>query len=216
QLFGVTSIMGGKHYIYVFGHNNAGNSLVGPYDAGQAIHNALTSGNNATISHMWGDAMWVNIPLLVPGHTWLETDVTIHLRVAKPYSVNYGANWSNGTPQNHNWPMYSLSTSGLEVDTNNADAAKDALNLINIVPNPYYAYSSYESDRLHNDVRLINLPPVCNISIFTLSGTLVRVINKEGPLTYIDWNLLNQYGVPISSGLYVIHIAVPGVGEKTL
>ncbi len=162
------------------------------------------------------------MPLLVKGHQLLETDVTIRLRVAKPYLADWGAysasppNWKNSNPSNNNNPMYSFSTNGLEVDTNNATAAKSALDLINIVPNPYYAYSSYESDQISTKARITNLPPVCTISIFSLNGTLINVINKEGPLTYVDWNLQNQYNVPIASGMYIIHIAVPNVGEKTL
>lgn len=216
QLDGVTSVFGGKHYIYIFGHNGAGNSVVPAYDAGRVMDSMLATKSAINLAKVYGDAMWVGIPLLAPGHSLLETDVTIHLRVAKPYANDWGANWRNSAPSNNNLPMYSFGTDGIAVDTNQIAQAKSALNLINIVPNPYYAYSSYESDRLDTRVRITNLPPTCTITIFTLNGTLVKVINKENPLTYLDWNLQNQYNVPIASGMYIIHIAVPGVGEKTL
>lgn len=216
QFFGISSIMGGKHYIYVFGHNAAAFSVVPPYDGGDTLYHVLKRNVVAQVAHMWSDAMWVNIPLLVTGHNLLETDVTIHLRVAKPYAVNWGAKWSSPSPDNGNFPMYSFGTNGLEVETNVDSTAKDALRLINIVPNPYYAYSSYESDKIDTRVRITNLPPVCTISIFTLNGTLVNVINKEGPLTYIDWNLENSFNVPIASGMYIINVNVPNVGSKTL
>jgi hypothetical protein len=216
QLFGLQSVFGGKHYIYVFGHNGAANSVVPTYDNGQTLVTLIGTKIGVNLSKVFGDCMWVNIPMLKQGHTWLETDVTIRLRVQKRYDTGWGAKWYSATPQNHNFPMYSFGTDALAVDTSNADAAKSALDLINVVPNPYYGYSSYESDRLDTRARITNLPPVCTISIFTLNGTLVKVINKESAVTYVDWNLQNQYNVPIASGMYLIHVNVPGVGERTL
>ncbi len=217
--FGIESIFGGKHYIYVFGHTGIAPGAVPIYDGGDSILHMLNAGNKTGV---FADAMWVGIPLLAPKHNLLECDVTIRLRVAKPYLSNWGTStnshtlWKNNSPVNDNYPMYSFSTDGLEVETNNTTVAKNELDSISIVPNPYYAYSYYESDRIDTRVRITNLPPLCTISIFTLSGSLVNVINKEGPLTYIDWNLQNQYNVPVASGLYLIHVYVPNVGEKTL
>ncbi|MBL6594917.1 MAG: hypothetical protein ISQ99_05560, partial [Flavobacteriales bacterium] len=34
--------------------------------------------------------------------------------------------------------------------------------------------------------------------------------------TSIDWDLKNFAGIPIASGVYLIHINVPGVCEKVL
>ena len=35
-------------------------------------------------------------------------------------------------------------------------------------------------------------------------------------MTSIDWDLKNTFGIPVSSGLYVIHVDAKGVGEKVL
>ena len=108
-----------------------------------------------------------------------------------------------------------------------------ALNIINVVPNPYYSYSTYEQNRVDNRVRITNLPNKCKIKIFTLNGTLIRTFDRDVTgqedlyltstdfvhskrLSYQDWDLKNQSGIIVSSGLYVIHIDVPGVGEKIL
>lgn len=251
--FGQTSIFGGKHYIYVFGHNNniaysgRNNVSIPAYDADLTIHslyfhevlnpNAIAPGQTWWKERLLNDVMWVNIPLLNAGHQLLECDATVRLRVEKPYDTSYGetylneqytkgtntyvdghvgSTWRNPHPVNKNFPMYSFTTNGLQVTTNNNSAAKNALSLINIVPNPYYAYSGYESNALDTRVRITNLPPVCTISIFTLSGTLITVIQKDDPSTYTDWTLMNQYNVPIASGLYLVHVAVPNVGEVTL
>lgn len=97
-------LFGGKHYIYVFGHNGdkayaadplMGNGLkdVPVYDKGEAIHNLLSASLNATSTsssdaykrEVYADAMWVNVPLLNQGFNLFDTDVKIHLRVSKKY-----------------------------------------------------------------------------------------------------------------------------------
>ena len=45
-----------------------------------------------------------------------------------------------------------------------------------------------------------------DIFIFSVSGTLVRTLQKDDNLSSIDWDLKNDFNIPISSGLYVIHI----------
>ena len=242
--FNETSVFGGKHYIYVFGHDYylvAGKNVSIPaYDSGKKIHSLYfheVLNASATPSEAWwkyrilNDVMWVNIPILNRGHQLLECDATVKLRMQTPYDTSYGetflnsgascnthvgSTWRNPNPSNNNFPMYSFTTSGLQASTSDNTAAKNALSLINIVPNPYYAYSGYESTALDTRVRITNLPPVCTISIFTLSGTLITVIQKNSPQTYTDWTLMNQYNVPIASGLYLVNVVVPNVGEVTL
>lgn len=114
-------------------------------------------------------------------------------------------------------PLYEFSLDGLAPITNIPSVAEDALDLIDIVPNPYYAYSQYETSKLDNRVRIINLPERCEIDIYTLNGILVRQFTKDDPsVASIDWDLKNQVQIPISSGVYIVHIDVPGVGEKVL
>ena len=45
---------------------------------------------------------------------------------------------------------------------------------------------------------------------------LIRKLTKDSPITSLDWDLKNQAGIPIASGLYIVHVDVPGVGEKIL
>ena len=44
----------------------------------------------------------------------------------------------------------------------------------------------------------------------------LRTIKKSDDLTSVDWDLKNDHGIPIASGLYIIHIDATGVGEKIL
>ena len=77
---------------------------------------------------------------------------------------------------------------------------------VRAVPNPYYGYSSYEVNQLDNRIKITNLPGQATIKIFTVGGTLVRTLKKDDNMTSIDWDLKNDFGIPISSGLYMIHV----------
>jgi len=236
---------GGKHYIYIFGHN--GDALypatdaqlpselrdIPRYDKGVALYKllnaaALTAGasspggtSDAYKREVFTDAMWVNIPLLAPGHALFESTVKFRIRVAKSYQKGYTTTSATTadtslTPQNSNWPMYTFNSADIETHTNDAVSAENALDLINVVPNPYYAYSAYEKKALENIVKITNLPVKCNISIYTLNGTLIRKFNKDDAKTSLDWDLKNQARIPIASGMYIIYVNVPDVGDKTL
>jgi len=123
--------------------------------------------------------------------------------------------------------------------------AKNALDLIKVVPNPYYGNSTYENKRLDTRVRITNLPNKCTIKIFSLNGTLVKTIKRdvsglEGAYTkpaygdnttgastgddinrtrrpsYVDWELKNQSNIPIASGLYIFHIEAKDAEDKVI
>ena len=111
-----------------------------------------------------------------------------------------------GNAKNSYNPIYSFNTNDIVADKNNINVAKEAMELINAVPNPYYGYSSYETNQLDNRVKITNLPQQATVSIFTVSGTLVKEIKKDDNVTSVDWDLKNNYGIPISSGLYIIHV----------
>jgi hypothetical protein len=192
---------------------------------------------------LWRSCMWVGYPVLnreyhtdyisespKDNSSFIVTDARIKLRVAIPYDHmntldlnNDGvrddgtSNSVSTTGSNNNWnPMYEFSTDDLAVQTNVDTMAESACDLLNVVPNPYYAYSNYEFDKLDNVVKIVNLPEQCVIKIYTVNGTLVRTFNKDDPYTYMDWDLKNSANIPISSGVYLIHINVPGVCERVL
>jgi hypothetical protein len=96
------------------------------------------------------------------------------------------------------------------------ETAVNALDIIRVVPNPYYAFSSYETSQIDNRVKVTNLPKSCTVKIFTLDGTLVRSLRKDDETTWIEWDLKNQARIPIASGMYVIHVNAPGIGDKII
>jgi hypothetical protein len=161
--------------------------------------------------------MWAGIPFHVKGKTWLDGEVRIRLRVYKNYQPNLSAVHSVANPQNNNNPMYEFGFSELAAITGNNDAARAALDLIQVVPNPYYAASDYETNQVDNRVKIVNLPDVCTVTIYSLNGTLVRRYEKStSDKTSIDWDLKNYKNIPIASGLYIIHVKAPGIGERIL
>jgi hypothetical protein len=230
-------LFGGMHYVYVFGHNGNGNNDCPRYDNGEWIRQklAFVAGTAGTTGDpdkraVYKDAMWVFSPLLNPGFQMLENEVKIRIRVRKPYEMAYASNPFLSTPGNpfdpsapvatspvnNNNPTYRFSTRDLATLKNRAEVQKSALDLIKVVPNPYYAYSAYERSNLDNVVKITNLPEVCTVKIYSVNGTLIRQYDKDDPKTSLNWDLKNQKNVPIASGLYIIHVNVPNVGEKVL
>jgi len=90
------------------------------------------------------------------------------------------------------------------------------LDLVNVVPNPYRGYSEYENSPIDSRVKITNLPPDATITIFDMAGNVIRRITKSDERTYYEWDLKNASNVPISSGLYLIHVKSPGLGEKVV
>tara|TARA_Y100000385_G_scaffold151416_1_gene156976 strand:- start:1655 stop:5908 length:4254 start_codon:yes stop_codon:yes gene_type:complete len=117
-------------------------------------------------------------------------------------------------PINNFNPVYEFNTTDLVSEIKDNEQAKSALDLINVVPNPYYGYSEYETSQLDNIVKITNLPNSATIRIFTVSGTLLKTIKKSDDLTSVDWDLKNDHGIPVASGLYVIHVRTTIDGKK--
>jgi hypothetical protein len=116
---------------------------------------------------------------------------------------------------NNFYPKYSFSTKGMEPELRNPEKMQRDLDLVNVVPNPYYAYSAYERNALDNRIKITNLPEECTVTIYNMSGTKIRQFKKDQALTSIDWDLKNFAGVPIASGIYLIHIKAPE-GERVI
>ncbi len=220
-------IFGGKHYVYVFGHSGNTENDMPYYDEGNFIKTRLSSGQIQDKQRVFKDCMWSSVPLAYGGDKFLSTDITVKIRVSRPYNRYYAGSAVVSSafdllspkapaPQNADFPLYSFGTGDIATKKGVAGVAKSALDLINVVPNPYFAYSAYERNTLENIVKITNLPQNCVISIYTVNGTLIRKFQKDDPKTSLDWDLKNQKNVPIASGLYYIHVNVPNVGEKVV
>jgi hypothetical protein len=222
---------GGQHWIYVFknfANEDNNDALMPAYDQGQMLYSNLS--DNALSSSNWKKLFractWVGSGLTAPGYSMtsaeqglIPNDLRVRLRVAKEYEkfrYNNGDVFDLSSAQNVWRPLYRFSTKGLAPVLNDNASATDALSMINIVPNPYYAFSTYETSKLDNRVKITNLPEECVVTIYDMNGTLIRQFKKADPLTSIDWDLKNTNNIPIASGTYIIHVKVDGVGEKVL
>lgn len=228
---------GGKHYLYIFNNTiddpnyTAAAQKVPAYDYGKVMSdnmrmNATTA--IASVANYWRACSWVWCPVVNSGYnvknpaTDIPTDVRMTLRVKKPYerlnTSGYTFNLADAGPATNNWNnVYEFDMGELVSETNNTSLNDSILSLINVVPNPYYAYSQYEKNRLDNRIKIVNLPDDCTIRIYNISGGLIRTLTKStSAITSIDWDLKNQNGVPIAGGVYLIHVDVPNVGERVL
>lgn len=238
-VIGAEPLFGGKHYIYVTNTK---------YDEGAEFQRVMLDSfnlyrcysgcassnpfeetylNTSVYSHI----MWVSMATLAQGYKFtsldagfIPTETKVRLRVNVPYG-RFTADGSNGGV-----PKYAFSTEGMGAQTQVVEVAKDACDLIRVVPNPYYAYSAYETSQLDNRVKITNLPDNCTITIYTTNGTLIRKFTRavggdisEGAPTdalnidnTLDWDLKNNKNIPVASGLYLIHIKADGVCEKVV
>jgi len=225
-----TPLMGGVHPIYIYskdqkmlagGTNGTLSSNLPEYIPSAASNNAshlllqrYEIAQNSPIQtntrDIYAPLSWVCYPMLRKGQELLSTDAIIKLRINKEYK-DYTT-----TGANQGKPMYSWSMDDIATVTASEDQLKEALDIINVVPNPYYAFSEYERSRLDTRIKFTNLPERCTIRIYTVNGKLVRTFKKDSPITSLDWNLTNQVNIPVASGIYLVHVTVPGIGERVL
>jgi len=95
------------------------------------------------------------------------------------------------------------------------------LKKINVFPNPYFAYNVEEKQPIERFVTITHLPEQdVTIRVFSLAGQLVTRIDHNtsafAGTSFERWDLRNQYGIPVASGMYIIHVNVKGVGDKVL
>jgi hypothetical protein len=200
-------LFGGQHTIYVFGGEYNGMSS---YDQGEFIRTRLESATATTYREVFRNLSWVMQPMLLPGRELLATDVRVRVRINKEYE-DYVATNENGGKPSFEWNMDEFKTV-----KGDKEALASVLDIINVVPNPYYAFSEYETDRRDTRVKITNLPEKCKVRIYDVSGKLVRAFDKDSPITSIDWDLKNGQIIPISGGVYLIHVEVPEIGERVV
>lgn len=213
---GHNPLFGGKHYIYVFAHTadftpfSSGDPVLpnGPkslprYDGGLSAWKLLntvkvTTSNNNYKKVVYTDAMWVNIPLLTPGHSLLETDVKVRIRVAQPYKYGFSAKYGISLPSqfvvdtlsgayNKNMPLYNFDSNKIVAGMN-----KGAVSIeVSVYPNPFDRQATFVFG---------NIPDLKQLTIYDISGKEVR--------TYINI-VENQFVLQrgnLSSGVYFYHV----------
>ncbi len=216
-------VAGGQHFVYVTDT---------PYDECAALRSKLKPSPAAVQKvNAIKDITWAGLIMTIPGQQMLSyadglipDDVVVKLRVNSPYAVHAGTNEFNG------YPTYGFAFEGKEAaDLDQAQIDENLLK-IGVVPNPYYGFSSYEGSQFETIVKITNLPPKCVVNIYSLDGRFIRrydrdeigtnsvglAIERNQVVPDIEWDLKNSKGIPVASGVYLIHIEAEGLGERTI
>lgn len=219
-------LLGGQHHIYV---------TLQEYDECKSLRDRLTAGGSI-LRKIPGlrDVTWTAFPIVSTGQKLLSykdglipNEVTVKMRVQNPYAWNVGTNVSKGHP------TYMFNFNNQTVKALEGEQIPVALKKVNLVPNPYYAYSSYESNQFSNIVKITNLPAKCKVTIYTLDGRFIRqykrdeqnvpIRDRNNPAILqtqyvpdLEWDMKNSKGIPIASGVYLVHVQAEGIGETTI
>ncbi len=226
-------IAGGQHVVYVTREK---------YDGGEKFAQQISSGS--TISKVFGytGVTWCSMTLLPDGVNLpsyeagaIPNDLVVKLRADNGYGKQseFDLLAPEGCNPIGNNPRYEFEIRGKQPTEIVSADVEDVLADVNIVPNPYYGFSQYEISQTSKAVKITNLPDEAIVSIFSIDGKFIRqfrrqemISNKGGsnPGTSrtqtnpdLVWDLNNSTGIPIASGVYLIHIEAPTLGaEKTL
>ena len=103
------------------------------------------------------------------------------------------------------------------------ELARQNLDDIKVVPNPYVVSNSWEpqnpytNGRGPREIHFINLPVTCTIKIFNIRGQLVRELEHH-TASITDgteiWDMQTKDKLDISYGIYVYHIDAGELGQK--
>lgn len=235
---------GGQHYIYVTtlpyvdysltsGNAVRQEALRSPGGFLESRFDPSTGPTPNRKARVLTQTTWALFPVLAGGEQLLSyadglipNDVTVKLRVDSKFDYAEGVEEFNG----HG--AYQFTIDGQMAGQKDAAGKERALDMINVVPNPYYATSIYEDNVFDKVVKITNLPPRATVSIYSLDGKFIRQYNRdEAPAELrnsstrpigtrqitpaLEWDLNNFAGIPVASGVYLIHVDAPE-GERTL
>ena len=226
------AFMGGQHMVYV---TNT------PYDncleLRDRLKGALNGGSPSDFIKVaaLSKITWAGMIMATTGQKMLSykdglipNDVTVKLRVNSTFAAVKG----KGTNSTHPAYQFKLENKSTKVLENTAQV-DSSLNMINVVPNPYYGYSAYEINELSTTVKITNLPPKSVVTVYTLDGRFIQQFQRDERANLynvqqnlgnrykqfapdLEWDLKNNKGIPVASGVYLINIKAEGLGERTL
>lgn len=103
---------------------------------------------------------------------------------------------------------------------NDAAALKQQLEAISVFPNPFLGRNE-EASAGEAFVTFSGLHAGdCTLRIFSLAGDLVRKLeHAESPSAgtpFEYWDLRNELGEQVASGMYIVHVEIPEIGSRVL
>ncbi|MBL0025901.1 MAG: hypothetical protein IPO98_13280 [Saprospiraceae bacterium] len=226
------AVFGAQHYIYVTRQE---------YDGCKTLETKIRKGSSTLTKAKAGPAVtWVSFPLGVASAPMLSidkglipNDLTIKLRVNNPYgeSRKFNIELERNCETYGDKPVYEFEFRNKESEPlTKQEEYVGALANVNVVPNPYYAYSAYETSQFTNVIKITNLPAKATVTIYSIDGSFIRQYNRDerGSILSgnnrptsttqvfpdLEWDMKNFKDVPVASGVYLIHISAPEYGEE--
>jgi len=93
---------------------------------------------------------------------------------------------------------------------------EEDLSNISVVPNPYFSHSRFDETASSRLMWFTHLPTYCYISIYTVSGELVRSFEHNDEFSGQEsWNLRSGYGDEVAPGLYIYTVESGSYSSKT-
>lgn len=206
-----SSVSGSKEYLIVLNSEYSDDPFIHPVYTGKGnrgadiVHgytdNTFSDSLRVVAKSPWFDAMYV---IGFESHNDIEQFEPTGIFTIEPSLIL--------TPQDrYMWKVKKEKT---------YDERKEQFEKINVYPNPLFGYNSnsnafgYSQDQPF--VTFSNLPNTVDIKIYSLSGTLIKEMQKNDESASIRWDLKNDYGNRIASGMYIAIIDVPEFGQKIL
>ena len=226
------AVMGGQHYIYVTRQE---------YDGCKSLESKLKKGSGTLTKAKAGPAVtWVSFPIGIASAPMttidkglIPNDLIVKLRVGNPYGETrkFNIELERNCETDGDRPVYEFEFRGKESKSLlTQEEYQGALSTVNVVPNPYYAYSAYETSQFTNVIKITNLPAKATVTIYSIDGSFIRQYNRDerGAILSgsnrptsttqvfpdLEWDMKNFKDVPVASGVYLIHIAAPEYGEE--
>lgn len=218
-------LSGGQHMVYV---------SKTPYDECAVFRqNFSANASNLLKVRSIPDITWAGFIMSAPGTEMLSydeglipEDVTVKIRVNNPFRV------AEGTGEFGGYPVYRFTIENKQASPLSEVEIENALDMIKVVPNPYYGFSDYEQSQFTTTVKITNLPARCNVTIFSLDGKFIRqyrrdeigavpdgvnrALKRQQISPALEWDLRNNKGIPVASGVYLVHIDAGELGERVI
>lgn len=155
------------------------------------------------------------------GQTWTVRSYSGLLRCASaPITLDPGgcSYWANFAPADIPTPRQPMVT-GIAFNAVSTSATGPVgeidMSTIHTVPDPYYVRSAFELGPSNKVLRFVNVPAQAIIRIYSLNGTLVRVIEHNDVLGGAEatWDLRNRNNQFVASGVY-FYVVEASNGKK--
>jgi hypothetical protein len=118
---------------------------------------------------------------------------------------------------NHiNWPGNTFSFIAPKNTVGDVSLARSDISQITVFPNPYYGVNPAELSRFVRFVTFSHLPQRAVIRIFNVGGVMVKKIDRDNASPFERWDLKNDAGLPVGSGMYIAYIEMPDLGATRI